>query len=82
MTIEPELRGQTVVVIGGSAGIGLETARRARGRGRRRRSSPAAIPSGCENAAGRLGAAARRRSTPTTGGLEDFFAASTGRSTT
>jgi NAD(P)-dependent dehydrogenase (short-subunit alcohol dehydrogenase family) len=24
---EPELRGQTVVVIGGSAGIGLETAR-------------------------------------------------------
>ena len=30
---EPELRGQTVVVIGGSAGIGLETARRARGEG-------------------------------------------------
>jgi len=27
---EPELPGQTVVVIGGSAGIGLETARRAR----------------------------------------------------
>ena len=27
---EPELTGQTVVVIGGSAGIGLETARRAR----------------------------------------------------
>src|SRR6516225_7528306 len=27
---EPELFGQTVVVIGGSAGIGLETARRAR----------------------------------------------------
>jgi NAD(P)-dependent dehydrogenase (short-subunit alcohol dehydrogenase family) len=27
---EPELQGQTVVVIGGSAGIGLETARRAR----------------------------------------------------
>src|SRR2546428_2451292 len=27
---EPELLGQTVVVIGGSAGIGLETARRAR----------------------------------------------------
>ncbi len=26
----PELAGQTVVVIGGSAGIGLETARRAR----------------------------------------------------
>ena len=30
---EPELLGQTVVVIGGSAGIGLETARRARGEG-------------------------------------------------
>jgi NAD(P)-dependent dehydrogenase (short-subunit alcohol dehydrogenase family) len=30
---EPELRGQTVVVIGGSAGIGLETARRARTEG-------------------------------------------------
>ena len=27
---EPELRGQTVVLIGGSTGIGLETARRAR----------------------------------------------------
>jgi NAD(P)-dependent dehydrogenase (short-subunit alcohol dehydrogenase family) len=26
---EPELLGQTVVVIGGSAGIGLETARKA-----------------------------------------------------
>src|SRR6185436_12490847 len=30
---EPELLGQTVVVIGGSAGIGLETARRARQEG-------------------------------------------------
>jgi NAD(P)-dependent dehydrogenase (short-subunit alcohol dehydrogenase family) len=30
-----ELRGQTVVVIGGSAGIGLETARRARAEGAR-----------------------------------------------
>ena len=30
---EPELLGQTVVVIGGSAGIGLETARRARAEG-------------------------------------------------
>lgn len=30
---EPELRGQTVVVIGGSAGIGLETARRAQAEG-------------------------------------------------
>ena len=30
---EPELLGQTVVCIGGSAGIGLETARRARAEG-------------------------------------------------
>jgi len=30
---EPELLGQTVVIIGGSAGIGLETARRARSEG-------------------------------------------------
>ncbi len=30
---EPDLLGQTVVVIGGSAGIGLETARRARAEG-------------------------------------------------
>src|SRR4051812_29139507 len=30
---EPELAGQTVVVVGGSAGIGLETARRARAEG-------------------------------------------------
>jgi NAD(P)-dependent dehydrogenase (short-subunit alcohol dehydrogenase family) len=33
MTREPELLGQTVVLIGGSAGIGLETARRARSEG-------------------------------------------------
>ena len=33
MTREPELAGQTVVVIGGSSGIGLETARRARAEG-------------------------------------------------
>ena len=32
---EPELLGQTVVAIGGSAGIGLETARRARAEGAR-----------------------------------------------
>src|SRR6516164_6737476 len=30
---QPELLGQTVIVIGGSAGIGLETARRARAEG-------------------------------------------------
>ncbi len=33
MNREPELAGQTVVVIGGSSGIGLETARRARSEG-------------------------------------------------
>ena len=33
MRREPELLGQTVVLIGGSAGIGLETARRARAEG-------------------------------------------------
>jgi NAD(P)-dependent dehydrogenase (short-subunit alcohol dehydrogenase family) len=33
MSTEPELAGQTVVLIGGSAGIGLETARRARAEG-------------------------------------------------
>jgi NAD(P)-dependent dehydrogenase (short-subunit alcohol dehydrogenase family) len=33
MTPAPELAGQTVVVIGGSAGMGLETARRARTEG-------------------------------------------------
>jgi NAD(P)-dependent dehydrogenase (short-subunit alcohol dehydrogenase family) len=32
-TREPELAGQTVVLIGGSSGIGLETARRARAEG-------------------------------------------------
>jgi NAD(P)-dependent dehydrogenase (short-subunit alcohol dehydrogenase family) len=35
MKRQPELNGQTVVVIGGSAGIGLETARRARSEGAR-----------------------------------------------
>jgi NAD(P)-dependent dehydrogenase (short-subunit alcohol dehydrogenase family) len=30
---EPELAGQTVILIGGSAGIGFETARRARAEG-------------------------------------------------
>jgi NAD(P)-dependent dehydrogenase (short-subunit alcohol dehydrogenase family) len=33
MSVKPELVGQTVVVIGGSAGIGLETARKARAEG-------------------------------------------------
>ena len=62
----PELLGQTVVVIGGSAGIGLETARRARAEG-------ADIilvgrnPQRLEHAAGEVGArGAPRRSMPTT----------------
>ena len=33
MSGKPELAGQTVVVIGGSSGIGLETARRSRAEG-------------------------------------------------
>ena len=33
MTHAPEQAGQTVVVIGGSSGMGLETARRARAEG-------------------------------------------------
>ena len=33
MSRDPELAGQTVVVVGGSSGIGLETARRARSEG-------------------------------------------------
>ncbi len=33
MSGKPELAGQTVVVIGGSSGIGLETARRVRAEG-------------------------------------------------
>jgi NAD(P)-dependent dehydrogenase (short-subunit alcohol dehydrogenase family) len=33
MSSQPELAGQTIVLIGGSAGIGLETARRARAEG-------------------------------------------------
>lgn len=55
MTREPELIGKTVVVIGGSAGIGLETARRARLEGAQviltgRRAEP------LQRAAGELGA--------------------------
>jgi len=43
---EPDLAGQTVVVTGGSAGIGLEAARRARAEAPAS-SSPAVIPRGC-----------------------------------
>ena len=65
MTIEPELLGQTVVVIGGSAGIGLETARRARAEG-----ADVILtgrnPERLEHAAARSARGAPRRSTPTT----------------
>jgi threonine dehydrogenase-like Zn-dependent dehydrogenase len=60
---EPELSGQIVVVIGGSAGIGLETARRARAIG-------AGViltgrnPERLERAAAELGALSSAASTP------------------
>jgi len=41
---EPQLLGQTVVVIGGSAGTGLETARRARNPDRLERAARAGGP--------------------------------------
>jgi NAD(P)-dependent dehydrogenase (short-subunit alcohol dehydrogenase family) len=71
---ERELLGQTVVVIGGSAGIGLETARRARGEG-----ADVILtgrnPDRLKNAAAAVGA----QSTATfdandSAALEDFFA--------
>jgi NADP-dependent 3-hydroxy acid dehydrogenase YdfG len=52
---EPELLRQTVVVIGGSAGIGLETARRARAEGARLILA-ARIPERLEDASRKLGA--------------------------
>jgi NAD(P)-dependent dehydrogenase (short-subunit alcohol dehydrogenase family) len=71
---KPELLGQTVVVIGGSAGIGLETARRARAEG-----ADVVLtgrdPARLEHAGGEVGAS----STATfdandSGALEGFFA--------
>jgi NAD(P)-dependent dehydrogenase (short-subunit alcohol dehydrogenase family) len=52
---EPELLGQTVVVIGGSAGIGFETARRARAEGARLILT-GRNPEGLQRAASELGA--------------------------
>ena len=52
---EPELLGQTVVVIGGSAGIGFETARRARAEGADVILT-ARNPEGLQRAASQLGA--------------------------
>ena len=62
---EPELVGQTVVVIGGSAGIGLETARRARAEGAEVILTGRS-PDRLEQAAKELAHWAPRRSTPTT----------------
>ena len=62
---EPELLKQTVVVIGGSAGIGLETARRARAEGADVVLT-ARHAGRLEQAAAELGRAAPRRSTPPT----------------
>ena len=56
---EPDLAGQTVVVIGGSAGIGLETARLARAEGPTS-SSPLAIPTASSDAARRARRAQHR----------------------
>ena len=59
----PTLQGQTVVVIGGSAGIGLETARLARSEG-----ADVVItgrdPDRLRQAAGEVGALVPPRSTP------------------
>ena len=65
MTGEPQLAGQTVVVIGGSSGIGLETARRPAPEG------AGVILAGrdadrLKQAAAEVGARAPRRSTPPT----------------
>jgi len=74
MTSEPRLGGQTVVVIGGSAGIGLETARQARAEGAE------VILAGrdagrLESAAAMLGAAGTAAfDADDSAALEDFFA--------
>ena len=60
------------VVIGGSAGIGLETARAARPRAQTS-SSPGAIPSASTQAAHDVAPRAQRPSTPTTGRAAGFF---------
>jgi hypothetical protein len=51
---EPVLPGQTVIMIGGSSGIGLETARRARAE-EPTSSSPAAISTACSTPRPKLG---------------------------
>ena len=79
---EPALPGQTVVVIGGSAGIGLETARRARAEGARVVLT-GRDPDRLERAAAELDAVQQcglRRHRP--GRLEQFFQDLPRRSTT
>ena len=70
---EPQLLGQTVVVIGGSAGIGRETARRARAEG-----ADVILtgrnPERLEHAAGELGAVSSATfDADDSAALEDFF---------
>ena len=62
---EPALLGQTVVVLGGSAGIGLETARRARREGADV-VLIVATPNGSRRRLATSGRAGAPRSTPTT----------------
>ena len=62
---EPELLGQTVVIIGGSAGIGLETARRARAEGAEVILA-ARRPDRLRQAAAEVGAGGTAASTPPT----------------
>ena len=79
---EPELAGQTVVVIGGSAGIGLETARRARAEGAdvilTGRNPERLEPAGARGRRGR----APRRSTPPTSIGSSASSTTSRRSTT
>ena len=77
---EPELPGQTVVVIGGSAGIGLETARRARAEGAAS-SSPPEIQT-TEQAAANRRRARRGLRRQRHGRAGDFFRSAERRSTT
>ena len=69
---EPELLGKTVVVIGGSAGIGLETARRARAEGAELILT-GRNPERLQQAARELGARSRAFDATDPAALERFF---------
>jgi NAD(P)-dependent dehydrogenase (short-subunit alcohol dehydrogenase family) len=74
MSTGPELAGQTVVLIGGSAGIGLETARRARAEGAEVILA-ARHPDRLKQAAGEVGAARTAAFDATDpAALREFFA--------